>query len=68
MSKEKKLKFNAAWELDPAPEDSKHVSIKKQYDLNYDIKFILTGSNSSLLYSNLSKFTWRFCLCWFRYL
>ncbi len=42
--KEKKLKFNAAWDLDPAPEDSKHVSIKKQYDLFINGEFVKPNS------------------------
>lgn len=46
MSKtqEPKLTFNSAWELAPAPEDTKHISIKKQYDLFIDGEFVKPNS------------------------
>ncbi len=42
--KDIKLKFNSDWELAPAPEDTKHISIKKQYDLFIDGKFVKPNS------------------------
>ena len=41
---EAKLKFNVAWDLAPAPEDTKHVSIKKQYDLFINGEFVKPNS------------------------
>ena len=39
-TKEIKLNFNQAWDLAPAPEDTKHISLKKQYDLFIDGEFV----------------------------
>lgn len=38
--KEIKLNFNAVWDLAPAPEDTKHISLKKQYDLFINGEFV----------------------------
>ena len=38
------LKFNGDWELSPAPESTAHVSIKKQYELFIDGKFVAPKS------------------------
>lgn len=35
-----RLSFNSAWELAPAPEDTKHILIKKQYDLFINGEFV----------------------------
>ncbi|MCW3104861.1 MAG: betaine-aldehyde dehydrogenase [Bacteroidetes bacterium] len=43
-TKEPKLNFNAAWELAPAPEDTKHISIKKQYELFINGEFVKPNS------------------------
>lgn len=43
-TKEIKLNFNAAWELAPAPEDTKHISLKKQYDLFINGEFVKPNS------------------------
>jgi len=43
-TKEPKLNFNAAWELAPAPEDTKHISIKKQYELFINGEFVKPDS------------------------
>ena len=39
-----KLKFNDAWPYQPAPEDTKHISIKKKYDLFIGGKFVKPNS------------------------
>jgi aldehyde dehydrogenase (NAD+) len=42
--KQPKLKFNTAWELAPALEDTKHIEIKKQYDLFINGEFVKPSS------------------------
>lgn len=34
------LDFNSSWNYAPAPEDTKHINLKKQYDLFIDGKFV----------------------------
>jgi aldehyde dehydrogenase (NAD+) len=43
-TKEIKLNFNTAWDLSPAPEDAKHISLKKQYDLFINGEFVKPNS------------------------
>ena len=44
--KVEELKFNGDWELSPAPESTAHVSIKKQYELFIDGKFVVPKSGN----------------------
>ncbi|MFY8029607.1 MAG: aldehyde dehydrogenase family protein, partial [Bacteroidia bacterium] len=34
------LDFNSSWNYAPAPEDTKHINLKKQYELFIDGKFV----------------------------
>ncbi|MDQ3047128.1 MAG: aldehyde dehydrogenase family protein [Bacteroidota bacterium] len=53
--KEVKLDFQTDWAYAPAPEDSKHISLQKQYDLFIDGKFV--KPNSKKYFSTINPAT-----------
>ena len=55
---EPKLDFKTNWAYEPAPEDTKHISLKKQYDLFIDGEFVKPNSKkyfaTYVIYHSLS--------------